>query len=205
MRFLSETFFVLLVQSACTINETGFQAKFRATLMFLFQHDSQAQAKEELKCCECGEMFPSKVCLTQHTETSHPPQPHNLGGHHDPEHCHQCKHHDQRDHIDYQIDNNFSLSPPEEDYNLLFFETALSITDDVNVLKFPFINQDQKFFDDTQAGQPLAVTEGFVDSSVFGEDMTTLNNSRINQISTTSTSANHYQKDGTVIRFCKNI
>ena len=173
----------------------------------MFQHDSQAQAKEELKCFECGEMFPSKLCLSHHIETSHPAPPHQVGGQHDPEHCLQCKHHDHaehhRDHRDYQIDTNFSLSPPEEDYNLLFFETALSITDDVNVLKFPFINQDQKFFDDTPAGPP--VTEGFVDSSVFGEDMATLNNSRINQISTTSTSANHHQRDGTVIRFCKNI
>ena len=178
--------------------------------MFVFQHDSQAQAKEELKCCECGEMFPTRVCLTHHTATSHPTQPHHAAPHPEPDHCHtcdhQCDHHDHRDHRehrDYQIDTNFSLSPPEEDYNLLFFETALSITDDVNVLKFPFTNQDQKFFDDTPAGPP--VTEGFVDSSVFGEDLATLNNSRINPISTPSTSANHHQRDGTVIRFCKNI
>ena len=144
-----------------------------------------------------------------------------MAPHHEPDQCdHQCDHHDQtdqRDHGDlgdqgdqgdYQIETNFSLSPPEEDYNLLFFESALSITEDVNVLKFPFISQDQKFFDLTPAGPPgPADTEGFVDSSVFGEDMATLNNSRINQISTTTTytSANHYQRDGTVIRFCKNI
>ena len=187
----------------------------------MFQHDSQAhqaQAKEELKCCECGETFPSRPCLTHHTATTHPTQPHQVAVHHDPEDCHQCDHHDHRyhhdyrdhhdhrDQRDYQIDTNFSLSPQEEDYNLLFFETALSIPDDVNVLKFPFIHQDQKFFDETAAGpQGPSGTEGFVDSPVFGEDLSaTLSNSRINQISTTSTSANHHQREGSVIRFCKH-
>ena len=120
-----------------------------------------------------------------------------------------------RDQAQYtrQVDNNFPIPTSEQDYNfLLYTETALSITDDVNVLRLPFLNQDQKLFEDNQT-----VTEGFVDSSMFDKNFLvediqnteTFNNSRINQVSENtqrelSTSVNHHQIDGTVIRFCKS-
>ena len=159
----------------------------RAWLTRIFQHDSEG--REEMKCGECGERVPSKVGV-----------------------CGVCVPGDQAQYT-RQVDNNFPIPTSEQDYNfLLYTETALSITDDVNVLRLPFLNQDQKLFEDNQT-----VTEGFVDSSMFDKNFLvediqnteTFNNSRINQVSENtqrelSTSVNHHQIDGTVIRFCKS-
>ena len=159
----------------------------RAWLTRTFQHDSEG--REEMKCGECGERVPSKVGV-----------------------CGVCVAGDQAQYT-RQVDNNFPIPTSEQDYNfLLYTETALSITDDVNVLRLPFLNQDQKLFEDNQT-----VTEGFVDSSMFDKNFLvediqnteTFNNSRINQVSENtqrelSTSVNHHQIDGTVIRFCKS-
>ena len=108
----------------------------------------------------------------------------------------------------YSRHNDFSIPPQDQEYNfLLFTETDLSITDAGLDLGLPQLNPDQKLFDDTQTGN-------FVDPTVFDktflvEDVSPLNNSRINQISEgcpreIPTSGNHHLIDGTVIRFCKN-
>ena len=151
----------------------------------MFQHDFQAHAKEKLQCCECGEMFPSRDGLTQHTATSHPTQPHHAVGHHDPEDANQGDH---LDHRDYQIDTNFSLSSTAEDFNLFLSETPLNIADS-DFLNFPSI-------DETPAGhQDPPGKEGSERAAL---------NSQTNQISTTSTSPYHYHRDKSVIRFCKH-
>ena len=162
-----------------------------------FQHEHEG--REEVKCCDCGERLPTKLCPG--------------GGGKDL--LHQCAGCAAQDHSQYnrQIDNNFSIQPSDQDYNfLLYTETALSITDDVNVLRLPFLNQDQKLFEDNQT-----VTESFPDSAMFDKNflvediqtVETFNNSRINQVSSNtqrdlSASVNHHQIDGTVIRFCKS-